>query len=228
MDRIPSSLIRLHGAVHVGRTHRIDKAAAAGGLPPEREALPRPLAARFDLRGRPTLAPVDADIDPGDAGRRPGPTPDFDRRFLCRNVATVPPDRCRSTRHCRSGASAGQAAGGHRRIDGGFRPAARGAAANLRNSVLPAAPRGPRCRAAIAQDRCAVARDDRGIRPEHRRSSNLQLERGTPDDLRPFAAAGRRLTRTPDRGHDGARLQREDADFALMTRHIGSRSAISC
>src|SRR5438067_13428081 len=47
--------------------------------------------------------------------------------------------------------------------------------------------------------------------PEHRRSSNLQLERGAPDDLPSCASPCQPAACAHDRGHGCARLQREDA-----------------
>ena len=46
---------------------------------------------------------------------------------------------------------------------------------------------------------------------EHRRSSNLQLERGAPNDLTFFLPACQRAAGAHDRGHERAWLHREDA-----------------
>jgi len=58
--------------------------------------------------------------------------------------------------------------------------------------------------------------------PEHRRSSNLQLEEDPPDDLRFFAPARQRVACAHDRRHDGARLHRGDAQ-QLHSRGAGVR-----
>ena len=47
--------------------------------------------------------------------------------------------------------------------------------------------------------------------PEHRRSSNLRLKRGPPDALQSFPPTRQPAAGTHDRGHERARLHREDA-----------------
>jgi len=59
--------------------------------------------------------------------------------------------------------------------------------------------------------------------PEHGRSSNLQLEKGTPDDLRSLPAARQRAAGAHDRRHDRARLQR--ATRSGYVRHVRAFAA---
>ncbi len=58
--------------------------------------------------------------------------------------------------------------------------------------------------------------------PEHRRSSNLRCERGSPDDFPPVRPACQRSADAHDRRHERARLQREHAQ-QLHSRRAGVR-----